>query len=76
MDRNTLNDLLIAPLLILAWGGTSAVLFWQLRSGLDHFAIKEIQAVVGLFFSARDRSYNCERVAKATRHLRRYSRLS
>jgi hypothetical protein len=49
MDRNTLNDLLIAALLILVWGGTYPVLFWQLRSRLDHFAIKEIEAVEGLF---------------------------
>ncbi len=54
MDRNTLSDLLIAALLILAWGGAYTVLFWQLRSRLDHFAIKEIEAVEGLFFFARD----------------------
>ncbi|HEX3743573.1 MAG TPA: ATP-binding protein [Bryobacteraceae bacterium] len=40
----------LASLLVLAWGGTCALLFWQLRSQLDHFAIQEIETVEGLFF--------------------------
>ena len=42
----------LASLLILAWGGTCALLFFQLRSQLDHFAIQEIETVEGLFFFA------------------------
>ena len=45
---------LLAALLILAWGGTCALLFWQLRSQLDHFAVQEIETVEGLFFFAPD----------------------
>jgi len=44
----------LASLLILAWGGTCALLFWQLRSQLDHFAVQEIETVEGLFFFAPD----------------------
>src|ERR1700676_5260796 len=44
----------LAGLLILAWGGTIALLFWQLRSQLDHFAVEEIETVEGLFFFAPD----------------------
>jgi heavy metal sensor kinase len=40
----------LAGLLILAWGATFAILFWQLRSQLDHFAIQEIETVEGLLF--------------------------
>jgi heavy metal sensor kinase len=40
----------LAGLLILAWGGTFAALFWQLRSQLDHFAIQEIETLEGLLF--------------------------
>ncbi len=40
----------LAALLVLAWGGTCALLFWQLRSQLDHFAIQEIETVEGLFY--------------------------
>jgi heavy metal sensor kinase len=40
----------LAGLLILAWGGTFAVLFWQLRSQLDHFAIQEIETLEGLLY--------------------------
>ena len=39
-----------AALLILAWVGTCALLFWQLRNQLDHFAIEEIETVEGLFY--------------------------
>src|SRR4029077_11620343 len=42
----------LAALLILAWGGTCALLFFLLRSQLDHFAIQEIETVEGLFFFA------------------------
>ena len=42
----------LAGLLILAWGGTFALLFWQLRSQLDHFAIQEIETVEGLMYFA------------------------
>ena len=44
----------LAALLILAWGGTCALLFWQLRSQLDHFAVQEIETVEGLFFFTPD----------------------
>jgi heavy metal sensor kinase len=44
----------LAGLLILAWGGTVAVLFWQLRGQLDHFAIQEIETVEGLLYFAPD----------------------
>jgi heavy metal sensor kinase len=40
----------LAGLLILAWGGTFALLFWQLRSQLDHFAVQEVETVEGLLF--------------------------
>jgi heavy metal sensor kinase len=40
----------LAGLLVLAWGGTVALLFWQLRSQLDHFAIQEVETVEGLLF--------------------------
>jgi heavy metal sensor kinase len=44
----------LAALLILAWAGTCALLFWQLRSQLDHFAVQEIETVEGLFFFTQD----------------------
>jgi heavy metal sensor kinase len=40
----------LAALLTVAWGGTFALLFWQLRSQLDHFAIQEIETVEGLLY--------------------------
>lgn len=40
----------LATLLILAWTGTCALLFFQLRAQLDHFSIQEIETVEGLFF--------------------------
>ncbi len=40
----------LAALLVLAWTGTCALLFWQLRSQLDHFNVQEIETVEGLFF--------------------------
>src|ERR1017187_4594586 len=40
----------LATLLVLAWAGTYALLFWQLRSQLDHFAVQEIETVEGLFY--------------------------
>ena len=40
----------LSGLLILAWGGTFIILFWQLQSQLDHFAIQEIETVEGLLF--------------------------
>lgn len=40
----------LAGLLIVAWGGTFALLFWQLRSQLDHFSIQEIETVEGLLY--------------------------
>ena len=45
----------LAALLIIGWGGTCALLFWQLRSQLDHFAVQEIETVKGLFFFTPDR---------------------
>jgi heavy metal sensor kinase len=44
----------LAALLILAWAGTCALLFWLLRSQLDHFAVQEIETVEGLFFLTPD----------------------
>jgi heavy metal sensor kinase len=44
----------LASLLILAWVGTCVLLFWQLRSQLDHFSIQEIETVEGLFFFTAD----------------------
>lgn len=44
----------LAGLLALAWGGTCALLFWQLRSQLDHFAIQEIETIEGLLFFTPD----------------------
>jgi hypothetical protein len=40
----------LAALLVLAWAGTCALLFWQLRSQLDNFDVQEIETVEGLFF--------------------------
>jgi heavy metal sensor kinase len=40
----------LAALLIFAWAGTCALVFWQLRTQLDNFAIQEIETVEGLFF--------------------------
>ena len=40
----------LAALLILAWAGTCALLFWQLRSQLSNFAVQEIETVEGLLF--------------------------
>jgi heavy metal sensor kinase len=40
----------LAALLILAWAGTCVLLFLQLRSQLDHFAVEEIETVEGLFY--------------------------
>jgi heavy metal sensor kinase len=42
----------LAALLIFAWGGTCSLLFWQLRSQLDHFDVQEIETVEGLLFFA------------------------
>ena len=44
----------LAALLVLAWGGTSVLLFFRLRSQLDHFAIEEIETVEGLFHFGPD----------------------
>jgi heavy metal sensor kinase len=44
----------LAALLIVAWGGTCALLFLQLRTQLDHFSIQEIETVEGLFFFTPD----------------------
>lgn len=45
---------MLASLLVLAWGGTCLLLFLQLRSQLDHFAVQEIETVEGLFYFAPD----------------------
>ncbi len=45
---------MLASLLVLAWGGTCGLLFWQLRSQLDHFSIQEIETVEGLFYFTPD----------------------
>ncbi len=44
----------LAMLLMIAWGGTCALLFWQLRSQLNQFSVEEIETVEGLFFFAPD----------------------
>jgi heavy metal sensor kinase len=44
----------LAALLILAWGSTCALLFFQLRGQLDRFAIEEIETVEGLFYFTPD----------------------
>jgi len=40
----------LAALLIVAWAGTCALLFWKLRTQLDRFSIEEIETVEGLFY--------------------------
>jgi heavy metal sensor kinase len=42
----------LAAILVLAWAGTCALLFWQLRGQLDNFDVQEIETVEGLFFFA------------------------
>ena len=44
----------LAGLLLLAWAGTCALLFWQLQSQLDHFSVQEIETVEGLLFFMPD----------------------
>ena len=44
----------LAALMALAWGGTCVLLFWQLRSQLDHFAVQEIETVEGLLYLSPD----------------------
>lgn len=45
---------MLAALLILAWAGTCALVFFQLRNQIDSFSIQEIETVEGLFFFAPD----------------------
>jgi heavy metal sensor kinase len=45
---------MLALLLVVAWGGTCALLFLQLRNQLDHFAIQEVETVEGLFYFTPD----------------------
>jgi heavy metal sensor kinase len=40
----------LAGMLILAGAATFALLFWQLRSQLDHFSIQEIETIEGLLY--------------------------
>lgn len=40
----------LAGLLILAWTGTFALLFWQLRNQLDYFSVQEVETVEGLMY--------------------------
>lgn len=40
----------LAALLVLAWGGTCGLLFWQLRNQLGHFSVEEIETVEGLLY--------------------------
>ncbi|MCZ2149827.1 MAG: HAMP domain-containing protein [Bryobacterales bacterium] len=42
----------LAALLIVAWAGNCALLFFQLRNQIDSFSIQEIETVEGLFFFA------------------------
>lgn len=44
----------LAALLVLAWSGTCALLFIQLRAQLDHFSVQEIETVEGLFYFSPD----------------------
>ncbi len=44
----------LAALLALAWAGTCALLFWELRSQLDRFSVQEIETVEGLFYFSSD----------------------
>ncbi|MCC6366944.1 MAG: HAMP domain-containing protein [Bryobacterales bacterium] len=44
----------LAALLIFAWVGTCALLFFQMRNQIDSFSIQEIETVEGLFFFAPD----------------------
>ena len=57
----------LAALLILAWGGTCALLFWQLRGQLDHFAIQEIETVEGLSFTPVGK-LRCTRITTTIRN--------
>src|SRR5580704_864187 len=45
---------MLAGLLVLAWGGTCTLMYWQLRTQLDHFAVQEIETVEGLFYFTAD----------------------
>ena len=40
----------LAAMLALAWAGTCALLFFQLRTQLDDFSIQEIETVEGLLY--------------------------
>lgn len=44
----------MASLLVMAWGGTCVLMFWQLRGQMDHFAVQEIETVEGLFYFSPD----------------------
>ncbi|HEY3742287.1 MAG TPA: histidine kinase dimerization/phospho-acceptor domain-containing protein, partial [Bryobacteraceae bacterium] len=45
---------ILAVLLALAWLSTCALLFWESRNQLDHFAVQEIETVEGLFYFSSD----------------------
>jgi heavy metal sensor kinase len=44
----------MASILLVAWIGTGALLFFQMRGQLDHFSVQEIETVEGLLFFAPD----------------------
>jgi heavy metal sensor kinase len=41
---------LLATVLLVSWGLVGILLFWQLRSQVDHYAIQDIETVEGLLF--------------------------
>ncbi len=41
---------LLATVLLVSWGLVGVLLFWQLRSQVDHYAIQDIETVEGLLF--------------------------
>ncbi|MGA7413423.1 MAG: ATP-binding protein [Bryobacteraceae bacterium] len=45
---------ILAALLLLAFGATGALLFWQLQKQLDRFSVEEIETTEGLFFFGAD----------------------
>ncbi len=42
--------LLLATVLLLSWGLVGFLLFFQLRSQVDHYAIQDIETIEGLLY--------------------------
>ena len=40
----------LGAVLILFWAGTAALLFWQLRTQLSHYAVQDVETVEGLMY--------------------------